>query len=137
MATVLPSVSGRHHWLALAAAALVEASAYDDKAEVSWFSKVNDPNMSFESFADSGTARCKNLDMMLANLLESKIGKGGELGRLVAAKSQSVYRAGGLITGRQIAHLCACVSGPTTRWLWSTPSLTCARSFGRVTRRIR
>ena len=39
----LPTVSDLHHWLALAAAALVEASAYDDRAEVAWFSKVNDP----------------------------------------------------------------------------------------------
>ena len=101
----LPSVSSLHQSLAFAAVALVEASAYDDRAEVAWFSKVNDPSMTFESLADSGEDRFKNLDMMLANLLQSKIGASGELGRLVAAKSQSVYRTGGLITGRQIAHI--------------------------------
>ena len=37
----LPTVSDVHHWLALTAAALVEASAYDHRAEVAWFSKVN------------------------------------------------------------------------------------------------
>ena len=53
----LPTVSSLHHWLALTAAALVEASAYDDRAEVAWFSKGNDPTMTFESLADSGEDR--------------------------------------------------------------------------------
>ena len=105
MPKALPSVSNLHHWLALAAAALVEASAYADRADVAWFSKVNDPSMTFDSLADSEKDRVKNLDMTLANLLQSKIGASGELGRLVAAKPQSVYRTGGLITGRQIAHI--------------------------------
>ena len=30
----LPTVNDSHHWLAMTAAALVEASAYDDRAEV-------------------------------------------------------------------------------------------------------
>ena len=38
----LPTVNDVHHWLALTASALAEASAYDDRAEVAWFSKVND-----------------------------------------------------------------------------------------------
>ena len=49
--------------------------------------------------------RLKNPDIMLANLLQSKIGAVGELGRLVATKSQNMYRMGNLITGRQIAHI--------------------------------
>ena len=39
----LPTVNDLHNWLALAAAALGEASAYDDRAEAAWFSKVIDP----------------------------------------------------------------------------------------------
>ena len=39
----LPTVNELHHWLALTASALVEASAYDDRAEVAWLAKVNDP----------------------------------------------------------------------------------------------
>ena len=31
------TVNDVHHWLALTAAALVDASAYDDRAEVAWF----------------------------------------------------------------------------------------------------
>ena len=95
----LPTVSDVHHWLALTAAALVEASAYDDRAEVAWFSKVDDPRIPFEALADSERDRFKNLEVMLANLLQSKIGKVGELGRLVATKSQSMYRMGNRITG--------------------------------------
>ena len=49
----LPTVNDAHHWLALTASALVEASAYDDRAEVAWFSKVNSPNIPFEALADS------------------------------------------------------------------------------------
>ena len=74
-----------HHWLALTASALVEASTYDDRAEASWFAKVNDPKITFEALADSEKDRLKNLDMMLSNLLLSKIGRTGELGRYVAA----------------------------------------------------
>ena len=95
----LPTVNDLHHWLALTAVALVAASVYDDRAEVAWFSKVNDPRITFEALADSERDRFKNLEVMLANLLQSKIGKAGELGRLVATKSQSMYRMGNRITG--------------------------------------
>ena len=44
-----PKVNDLHRWLALTAAALVEASACDDRAEVAWFSTVNDPNVTFEA----------------------------------------------------------------------------------------
>jgi hypothetical protein len=65
-------VNGIHHWLALTASALVEASAYDDRAEVAWFSKVNGPNVTFEVLADSERERFKNLGMVLSNMLLSK-----------------------------------------------------------------
>ena len=65
----LPSANDLHHWLALTAPALVEASAYDDRAEVAWLCKVNDPGMKLHSFADSGKDRFKNLDMMLPSFL--------------------------------------------------------------------
>ena len=81
MPNELPTVSDLHHWLALTAVARVEASAYDDRAEVAWFSKVNDPSKSFEALADSEKDRFKNLDMRLVNNLQSKMGKAGELGR--------------------------------------------------------
>ena len=32
----LPTVNDVHHWLAIPAAALVETSAYDDRADVAW-----------------------------------------------------------------------------------------------------
>jgi hypothetical protein len=105
MPTDLPTVNDLHHWLALIASALVEASAYDDRAEVAWFSKVNDPSVTFEALADSEKDRLKHLDMMLSNMLQSNIGRAGELGRLVAAKTQRRYRAGNLAAGRQIAHI--------------------------------
>jgi hypothetical protein len=44
----------------MTAAALVEVSAYGDRAEAAWFSEVNDPSMTFESIADSGKGRFKN-----------------------------------------------------------------------------
>ena len=44
-----PIANDLHHWLAMTAAALVEASAYDDRAEIASLSKANDPNMTFES----------------------------------------------------------------------------------------
>ena len=71
----LPTVSDVHHWLASTAAALVEASAYNDRAEVAWFSKVNDPSTAFAALPDPERDRLKNLDMMLVNILQSKIGK--------------------------------------------------------------
>ena len=83
---------------------MVEAFVYDDQAEVACFSKVNDPNVTFESLGDPERERFKNLDMTLSNILQRKIGRSGELGRLVAKTSQNMYRAGNLITGRQIAQ---------------------------------
>ena len=50
----LPTVNDLHHWLAMIAAALVEASACGDRAEVAWLSKVHDPHMTFEAIAELG-----------------------------------------------------------------------------------
>ena len=77
----LPTVNDVHHWLALTASALVEASTYDDRADVAWFAKVNYPKITFEALADSGSDILNNLDIMLSNLLQSKIGRAEELGR--------------------------------------------------------
>ena len=82
----LPTVLDLHHWLARAAQALVEATAYDDRADVAWFSKINDPKETFESFEDSGPERFQSLDRMLSVALQKKI-KGGELGREIASKT--------------------------------------------------
>ena len=57
----LPTVHDVHQWLALTASALVEASAYDDRADVAWFSTMNDPNIAFEALADSEEDRFNNL----------------------------------------------------------------------------
>ena len=46
----LPTVNDLRHWLALTAFALVEASAYDDRAEVAWFSKVNGSKIPLKRF---------------------------------------------------------------------------------------
>ena len=106
----LPSVNDLHHWLAMTAAALVEASAYDHRAEVAWFSKVSDPQMTFDSHAELGKDPFKNLDMTLSNVLQSKIGEGGELGRLVAANAQNMYRTGArllLVARSRTVRACA------------------------------
>ena len=88
----LPSVNDSHRWLAMTAAALVEASTYDGRADVAWFSKVNDPVVTFGSFADSGKDRFTSLDLMLSSVLQSKVGRSGDLGRLVGAKAQGMHR---------------------------------------------
>ena len=73
----LPTVNDLHHWLALTASALVEASAYDDRADVAWVATVNDPKVTFEALADSEKDRFKNLDMMLSNLSQTKLEEWG------------------------------------------------------------
>ena len=52
----------------------MDASAYDDRADVAGVSKVNDPSMTFDSFADSGKDLLKNLDMMLPGVFQNKMG---------------------------------------------------------------
>ena len=39
----LPSVNDVHHWLAMTAAAVLEASTYDDRADVACFPKLTTP----------------------------------------------------------------------------------------------
>ena len=94
------AVDDVHRWFALTASVLVEASAYDDRAEVAWFSQLSGPNVTFEARVESEKDRRANLGTMHPNILQAKIGRAVELGWLVATRSQHMYRAGNLITGR-------------------------------------
>ena len=104
MPTNLPTASSVHSWLARAAHALVEAPTYGDKAEVAWVTNVDDPHETCESLADSGPARFRNLDMLRSRALRSR-SKGGELGRGVPTEALAVLKPGGLLAGRQVAHI--------------------------------
>ena len=93
----------------MTADALVEASAYGDRAEVAWFSKVNDPNMTFGSFAVSGADRIENLDMLLSNMLQNKIGKTRRIGSFSCGKGTGhVPTTGRLLLVVRSRICCAC-----------------------------
>ena len=81
----LPNVVHLRMWLANVSAALVEASAYDDQAELSWLRAVNDGVSTYESLESSGGARFVNLDMMLAIALYAKLDQ-GEFAQVVKRK---------------------------------------------------
>ena len=49
-----PHVPNFQVWLAEVATALTEASAYSDKAKVTWLMKACDPSSTFETLEDSG-----------------------------------------------------------------------------------
>ena len=93
-------------WLANVSAALVEASAYDDQAEIIWFRAVNDGVSTFKSLESSGEARFVNLDMMLATALNAKLDQ-GEVAHVVKKKTLDAFAKGKLLTGRQIGTCCA------------------------------
>ena len=77
MSPTLPNVARMRMWLANVGAALVEASAYDDQAEIAWFRAVNEGVSTFESLENSGDARFTNLGMMRAVALNAKLDQWG------------------------------------------------------------
>ena len=92
-------------WLANVSAALVEASAYDDQAEITWFRSVSDGVATFDDLEDSGEPKFNNLDMMLATALNAKLGHAADFARIVKNKTLDAYAKGKLFIGRQISHL--------------------------------
>ena len=74
----LPNVVHLRMWLASVSAALVEASAYDDQAEIKWFRAVSDGVATFDDLEDSGEPRFNNLDMMLPIALNAKLDQAGD-----------------------------------------------------------
>jgi hypothetical protein len=101
----IPNVVHLRMWLANVSVALVEASAYDDQAEIAWFRAVSDGSATFDDLEDSGDQRFNNLDMMLATALNAKLDQSGDLARVVKKKTLDAYSKGKLLTGRQISHL--------------------------------
>jgi hypothetical protein len=83
----IPNVVHLRMWLANVSAALVEASAYDDQAEIAWFRAVSDGSATFDDLEDSGDQRYINLAMMLATALNAKLDQTGDLGRVVKKKT--------------------------------------------------
>ena len=84
----------------------MEASSYDDWAEVAWLTKVNDPTETVDSVADCGPARFRHVDMMLPSALQNNI-RGGEWGREVSSKAIAMFKTCGLVTGRQATRMLA------------------------------
>ena len=73
MPPTIPNVVHLRLWLANVSAALVEASAYDDQAEIAWLRAVSDGSATFDDLEDSGDQQFNNLDMMLATALHAKL----------------------------------------------------------------
>ena len=82
----IPNVVQLRMWLANVSVALVEASAYDDQAEIAWLRAVSDGSATLDDLEDSGDQRFNNLDMMLATALNTKLDQSGDLARVVKKK---------------------------------------------------
>ena len=92
--TKLPNVVHLRMWLANVSAAFVEASAYDDQAEVAWFRTVCDGKTTVEELEDCGEPRYSNLDMMLAAALNTKLDHAADFSRVVKKKTLDAYAKG-------------------------------------------
>ena len=87
MPPTIPNVVHLGMWLANVSAALVEASTYDDQAEIAWFRAVSDGSATSDDLEDSGDQRFNNLDMMLATALNAKLDQSGDFTRVVKKKT--------------------------------------------------
>ena len=61
----LPTVPNLAEWKVTFAHALVQASAFGDRAEISWFKECSDASKDFEYFGHSGPERFSGLDNKL------------------------------------------------------------------------
>jgi hypothetical protein len=91
-------------WLVNVSVALVEASAYDDQAEITSLRAANDGISTFEFCKCSGDAWLANLDMVLAIAVNAKLYQ-GDFAQVVKKKTLDAFAAGKLLIGRQLVHL--------------------------------
>ena len=95
----MPSLA---QWKVTVASALVQASAFGDRAEVAWFRECGDVGKDFEYFADSGHERFRGLDDKLAVALTAFADQNPGFKRELSRKTCELFKRDLLPTGRQL-----------------------------------
>jgi hypothetical protein len=101
----LPTVPGLPDWKIAIANALVQASAYGDRAEIAWFKECSDPEKTFEYFGNSGADRFTGLDNKLASAITPLASQNPSFKRELDRVTRQLFSKSMLPTGRQVCHL--------------------------------
>ena len=101
----MPTVTTLIDWIGSVAMALVNASAYNERQDVEWWSTVNDPKMCIADLASSGGKRFEHLVAMLADTLKSKVEARSNLRRELTIRMVATRKNNTTLTGRQVAYI--------------------------------
>ena len=101
----VPTAPSLADWSISLAQALVQASAYSDSAEVTWFRECNEPTYTFEGCSDSGAERFRGLDHKLGTALSTVSAQHPAFKRGLDKHARLLFKQNKIVTGRQMCYL--------------------------------